>query len=52
VNNEGWAAGTRNGWLLTIFFFLDAYLLGEWLAPTLLLSACLWGLPTSEVPGA
>jgi hypothetical protein len=32
VNNEGWAAGTRNGWLLSCFFFVDAYLLGElWL---------------------
>lgn len=29
VNNEGWAAGTRNGWLLSCFFFVDAYLLGE-----------------------
>jgi hypothetical protein len=29
VNNEGWARGQRNGWLLTIFFFVDAYLLGE-----------------------
>jgi hypothetical protein len=29
VNNEGWAQGARNGWLLTAFFFVDAYLLGE-----------------------
>jgi hypothetical protein len=33
VNNEGWAAGTRNGWLLSCFFFVDAYLLGELLLP-------------------
>jgi hypothetical protein len=31
VNNEGWAGEKyTNGWLLTVFFFLDAYLLGEW----------------------
>jgi hypothetical protein len=30
VNNEGWAgASYTNGWLLTVFFFLDAYLLGK-----------------------
>jgi hypothetical protein len=29
VNNEGWAAGTRNGWILTAAFFVDAWLLGE-----------------------
>jgi hypothetical protein len=29
VNNEGWAAGTRNGWILTAAFFIDAWLLGE-----------------------
>jgi len=29
VNNEGWAAGLQNGWILTAFFFVDAYLLGE-----------------------
>jgi hypothetical protein len=29
VNNEGWAAGTRNGWILTGTFFVDAWLLGE-----------------------
>jgi hypothetical protein len=28
VNNEGWARGNLNGWLLTIFFFADAWLLG------------------------
>jgi hypothetical protein len=28
VDNDGWAAGLRNGWLLTAFFFVDAYLLG------------------------
>jgi hypothetical protein len=32
VNNEGWAAGTRNGWILTAAFFIDAWLLGEWTA--------------------
>ncbi|WIA12457.1 hypothetical protein OEZ85_012492 [Tetradesmus obliquus] len=28
VNNEGWAAGRTNGWILTATFFFDAWLLG------------------------
>jgi hypothetical protein len=30
VNREGWAGRTyETGWLLTAFFFVDAYLLGK-----------------------
>lgn len=30
VNNEAPFAGNTNGWILTAFFFFDAWLLGEW----------------------
>lgn len=29
VNNQAPFAGNTNGWILTVFFFVDAWLLGE-----------------------